>query len=55
MLIQDNLVYKNYDRWQWLCGSVGRAAASDIRGLRFESGHRQNLFILNICILSTVY
>ena len=40
---------------QWLCGSVGRAVASDIRGLRFESSHRQKLFKLNICLLSTVY
>ena len=35
------------------CGSVGRAVASDTRGPRFESSHRQNL--LNICSLSTVY
>ena len=35
------------------CGSVGRAVASDTRGPRFESSHRQNL--LNICLLSTVY
>ena len=34
------------------CGSVGRAVASDTRGPRFESSHRQNL--LNICLLSTV-
>ena len=27
------------------CGSVGRAAASDTRGPRFESSHQQNLFI----------
>ena len=40
---------------QWLCGSVGRVVASDIRGPRFESSHRQKLFILNICLLSTVY
>ena len=39
---------------QWLCGSVGRAVASDTRGPRFESSHRQK-FILNICFLSTVY
>ena len=36
------------------CGSVGRAVASDTRGPRFESSHRQK-FILNICLLSTVY
>ena len=30
-------------------GSAGRAVASDIRGPRFESRHRQNL--LNICLL----
>ena len=29
------------------CGSVGRAVASDSRGLQFESTHRQK-FILNI-------
>ena len=30
----------------WLgsgCGSVGRAVASNTRGLRFETSHRQNL------------
>ena len=27
------------------CGSVGRAVASDTRGLWFESGHRQNLYL----------
>ena len=37
---------------KWLCSSVGRAVASETRGPRFESGHRQNL--LNICLLSTV-
>ena len=41
---------------QWLCGSVGRAVTSDIRGLRFESSHRQkiiyieHLFTVN-CVL----
>ena len=40
---------------QRLCGSVGRVVASDTGGLRFESILRQNLFILNICLLSTVY
>ena len=39
---------------QWLCGSVGRVVASDTRGPRFESSHWQKLFILNICVLSTV-
>ena len=29
------------------CGSVGRAVASDSRGPRFESSHRQK-FILNV-------
>ena len=29
------------------CGSVGRAVASDARGLRFESSHRQT-FISDI-------
>ena len=38
------------------CGSVGRAVASDTRGLQFESSHRQKfIFILNISLLSTVY
>ena len=38
------------------CGSVGRAVASHTRCLRFESSHRQKIFyILNICLLSTVY
>ena len=40
---------------QWLCGSVGRAVASNSRGPRFKSSHRQNLFILNICLQSTGY
>ena len=26
------------------CGSVGRAVDCDIRGLRFESSHRHNLY-----------
>ena len=34
------------------CGSVGRAVASDIRGPRFESSHRQK--IINIEHLYTV-
>ena len=38
------------------CGSVGRAIASNIKGLRFESSHRQKFIDLwNICLLSTVY
>ena len=38
------------------CGSVGRAVASNTRGPRFESSHRQKfIYILNICLLSTVY
>ena len=37
------------------CGAVGRAVASDTRGPRFESSHRQKFIcILNICFLSTV-
>ena len=35
------------------CGSVGRAVASETRGPRFESSHRQKIY--NICLLSTVY
>ena len=38
------------------CGLVGRAVASYTRGPRFESSHRQkNVYILNNCLLSTVY
>ena len=38
------------------CGSVGRPVASNTRGLRFKSSHRQKfIYILNICLLSTVY
>ena len=38
------------------CGSVGRAVASNTRGPRFESSHWQKfIFILNICLLWTVY
>ena len=38
------------------CGSVGRVVASDTRGPRFKSSHRQKfIYILNICLLSTVY
>ena len=38
------------------CGSVGRAVASDTRGPRFDSSHRQKfIYTLNICILSTMY
>ena len=37
------------------CGSVGRADASDTRGPRFKSSHQQkNIYILKICLLSTV-
>ena len=37
------------------CGSVGRVVASNSRGPRFESSHRQNfIYMLNICLLSTV-
>ena len=31
---------------QWLCGSVDRAVASDIRGPWFESSHRQKLIYI---------
>ena len=37
---------------------VGRAVASDTRGPRFESSHRQiyiYIYILSICLLSTGY
>ena len=38
------------------CGSVGRVVASDTRGPWFESSQRQKfIFILNICLLATVY
>ena len=36
------------------CGSVGRAVASDARGLRFESSHRQT-FISDIYLLTVNY
>ena len=39
-------------KWGSGSGSVGRAVASNTRGLRFESSHWQNL--LNICLLSAV-
>ena len=41
---------------QWLCGLVGRAVTSDIKGPRFESSHQQkfiyieHLFTVN-CVL----
>ena len=31
------------------CGSVGRVVASDFRGLRFESSHRQKLYLKLTC------
>ena len=34
---------KQTNRGQWLCGSVGRAVASDTRCPRFESSHRQKI------------
>ena len=38
------------------CDSVGRAVASNTKGPQFESSHQQKfIFILNICLLSTVY
>ena len=38
------------------CGSVGRVDATNTRGPRFESSHRQKfIYLLNICLLSTVY
>ena len=52
-LFKHTLQFLQQINGQWLCGSVGRAVASDTRGPRFESSHRQNL--LNICLLSTVY
>ena len=33
------------------CGSVGSAVASDIRGPRFNSSHRQNLYWIFVCLL----
>ena len=38
ILIERSVVIK---LGQWLCGSVGRAVASDTRGLQFKSSHRQ--------------
>ena len=40
---------------QWLCGSVGRAVAFDTRDPSSNLVTGKNLFILNICLLSTVY
>ena len=38
------------------CGSVGRAVASNNRGPQFKSSHWQKfIYVLNICLLSTVY
>ena len=37
------------------CGSVGRAVASDTRGPRFESSHRQNIYIEHISISILVF
>ena len=34
------------------CGSVGRAVASDTRGLWFESSHWQNLYIYIVNLLT---
>ena len=31
---------------QWLCGSVGRAVASDTRGPRFKFSHWQNFIYI---------
>ena len=47
---------KDYGQGHWLCGSVGRALASNIRVPRFESSHWQkfiyveHLFTVN-CVL----
>ena len=38
----------SFHMWQWF-GSVGRAVASDSRGLRLEFSHRQ-IFILNVTV-----
>ena len=40
---------KDLSRERSGCGSVGRAVASDTRGLQFKSGHRQNSY-WNLCI-----
>ena len=43
------------NNWTSGCGSVGRVVASDTRGLRFESSHRQNfihVFTIN-CVEKT--
>ena len=41
---------KNYTT-QWLCGSVGRAVASNTRGQRFESSHRLKFINTKIIII----
>ena len=36
------------------CGSVGRAVASDSRGPRFESSHRQNIYIEHLFTVNCI-
>ena len=35
---------------QWLCGSVGKAVASDTRGPRIESSHRQKILTPTVSV-----
>ena len=53
--IKTKRIVKRSFSGQWLCGSVGRAVASiaEVHGSNPVIG--KNLFILNICLLSTVY
>ena len=50
------VLYTNFSSTGSGCGSVGKAVASNTRGTWFESSHqRKFIYLLNICLLSTVY
>ena len=51
-LLKNNKARNSYVG-QWLCGSVGRAVASDTRGPRFKFSHRQK-FIEHLFTVSCV-
>ena len=47
LLAQKGLQYNPHKALTWLgsgCGSIGKAVASDTRGMRFETSHCQNLY-----------
>ena len=49
------MLLKKLNIGQWLCGSVGRAVASDTRGPRFESSHQQKFtYIEHLCTVNCV-